>query len=855
MEVFKAFAVMSLVDLISGPLGKMKDALKGVDFASASLGQKFGKLTLAMAPLALAAGVVLGSFGVCTAVAAGFEDQMAKVGAVSRATASEMEALTASARELGATTQFTASQVGEAEMYLAMAGFTAEQNIAALPGVLNLAAATATDLGRASDISSDILSGFGLEAAEMSRVADVLALTCSTANTNLELLGDTMKYVGPVARMAGMSIEETAAMAGLLGNVGIKGSMAGTSLKAMLNKIAAPAGEAQKVLKSLGISVQDSAGNLRSPLVLLGEMSKKLEGMGTAQQIAALKTIVGEEAIAGFAELINQEGVGAISKYVEQLNAAGGTAEEMARRMNDTFAGDGRNMSSAWESLQITIGNLFLPVLRLVVQGITKVLQWFDKLAQSPLGAAVLKIAAGLSTVILAVTAFSAAMWGASIVGPKLAKALAPLRAIVMGISWPVWVVIGALAALYLAYKTNFGGIADTIDGWWNTISLVFNGVREVVASMTGGVGQIRGELGKDIKAAGLLGVVTNISKLFYRAQQFVVGFVAGVKTRLDAVGAVFGRVFDKVGALLKKIGGILSGLLPKFGGGEVTSAASEWEAWGNILGMVAGWLGEALGTALLYIINQISVLIDIVRLVCAIFTGDWAAAGQIFDNILTTMGESILAIADLFGFGGWLRESWQEAMNFISGIDLFESGKAIINTLIDGISSMAGGLVDSVTGVFSSVRDLLPFSDAKTGPFSALTLSGGAIMTTLGQGVESQQGAFVDSVAGAFDLAAGAMDGGLTTTLEAVPVASAAPVTIPSASLTPVPLSAIPEPRAPDAPAGYAKGRGKAGDKQNGGVTNYFSFGDITLPDVKDVEGFVSALQNLISEHDGVPA
>ena len=194
--------------MLSGPLDRIKRAMKGVDLTTAGLGTRMGNLALSMAPAALAAGALLGVFGACVSVAAGFEDQMAKVGAVSRASSEEMAALEKAARDLGATTQFTAVQVGQAEQYLAMAGFSAKENIAALPGVLNLAAATATDLGRAADISSDILSAFGMQAEEMTRVADTLALTCATANVNMELLGDTMKYVAPVARMAGLSLED-----------------------------------------------------------------------------------------------------------------------------------------------------------------------------------------------------------------------------------------------------------------------------------------------------------------------------------------------------------------------------------------------------------------------------------------------------------------------------------------------------------------------------------------------------------------------------------------------------------------------------------------------------------------------
>ncbi|WP_279076856.1 phage tail tape measure protein, partial [Bilophila wadsworthia] len=517
MEVFSVFATLSLVDLISNPLGRVQGAMKSLGLDTSGLGARMGNLALAMTPVALAAGVMLGAFGTCVSTAAGFEDQMAKVGAVSRASAEEMVALEATARELGATTQFTAVQVGEAEQYLAMAGFTAKQNIAALPGVLNLAAATAMDLGRAADISSDILGAFGLQAEEMTRVADTLALTCATANTNMELLGDSMKYVAPVARRAGLSLEETAAMAGLLGNVGIKGSQAGTTLKTMLGKMAAPTKEAQQLFQKLGVTVKDSVGNLRNPVTVLGEMAKSLKNMGTAEQIAAMKAIVGEDAIAGFSELIEKQGIGAIEEYAKQLEAGGGSAAEMAARMNDTLAGSLRGMGSAWESVQISIGKLFIPAVRGAVDGVTVFLRLLDKATQTPFGAALLKIVSAVSMVMVSLTALSAAMWFFSAVGPMIAKALLPLKAAVLGLGAPFWALIAVVGALYLAYKSNFGGIADTLNRWWANTKLVVQGVIAVFQSLKDGSGEIRGELATKIKAAGLVGLVTTVSRIVNR--------------------------------------------------------------------------------------------------------------------------------------------------------------------------------------------------------------------------------------------------------------------------------------------------------------------------------------------------
>lgn len=256
----------------------------------------------------IAAGAAVGgglmSIPVRTAIE--FEQSMLNVKSVINGiTKEEFIALNDEAKRLGAATSFSASEAAEGMKYLAMAGFNTNQIIEAMPGLLDMAKAGVIDLGRASDISSNILSAFGISANEMGRVADTLTMAFTTSNTTLESLGYTMKYVGPIARAAGMSLEEAAAMAGLLGNVGIQGEMAGTQLRAMLNRLAAPVGPAQEKLKELGITVKDSTGNLRPMIELLAEMDSKTANMGNADRLAAFKTIFGEEAVSGLSELIN----------------------------------------------------------------------------------------------------------------------------------------------------------------------------------------------------------------------------------------------------------------------------------------------------------------------------------------------------------------------------------------------------------------------------------------------------------------------------------------------------------------------------------------------------------------------
>lgn len=319
----------------------------------------------------IAAGAAVGglmSIPVRTAIE--FEQSMLNVKSVINGiTEDEFMALNNEAKRLGAATSFSVSEAAEGMKYLAMAGFNTNQIIASMPGLLDMAKAGVIDLGRASDISSNILSAFGISAGEMGRVADTLTMAFTTSNTTLESLGYTMKYVGPVARAAGMSLEEAAAMAGLLGNVGIQGEMAGTQLRAMLNRLAAPVGPAQEKLKELGITVKDSTGNLRPMIELLAEMDSKTANMGNADRLAAFKTIFGEEAVSGLTELINQAGAGGIAKYLDIVKNSSGKASQVAAIQMAGVKGAMDELSSAAEGLSITFANLFLPAIKSIANG------------------------------------------------------------------------------------------------------------------------------------------------------------------------------------------------------------------------------------------------------------------------------------------------------------------------------------------------------------------------------------------------------------------------------------------------------------------------------------------------------
>ncbi|MEK4697775.1 phage tail tape measure protein [Bacillus sp. FSL M8-0063] len=316
-----------------------------------------------------AAGIaVVAAVGVSVKAAANFEQSMAKVKAISGATDTEFKQLESTAKNLGATTQFSASQAADGLAFLSLAGFKAQDSIDAIPSVLNLAAAGAIDLGSAADIASNIMTGFGLTAQDTQHATDVLAKTFTTANTDMNQLGMAMKYVAPVANALGWGIEDAATAIAKMSDAGIQGSQAGTSLRAALLSLANPTGQTEKAFEKLGISVVDANGSFKPLPELIGHISSKMEGMTETQKTVTAAQLVGTEASAGFLALLAQ-GEPALQKYKTTLEESGGTAQRVAEIQQATLLGAWTQLQSASEGLAINIGQQLIPALTSVTLG------------------------------------------------------------------------------------------------------------------------------------------------------------------------------------------------------------------------------------------------------------------------------------------------------------------------------------------------------------------------------------------------------------------------------------------------------------------------------------------------------
>ena len=308
----------------------------------------------AFSAAAVGAGALAAGIGASIKVGSQFESQMSTVEAISGASASEMERLSDAALELGSTTKFTASEVGSAMEYMGMAGWKAEDMLAGIDGVINLAAASGEDLATVSDILTDDLTAFGLSAEDATRMVDVMAAAATNANTNVSMMGETFKYAAPIANTLGFSLEEVAVATGLMANSGIKASQAGTSLRAWMSNMAAPTKQTAEALDELGLSITNEEGEMKSFSEIIDETRAAMQGMTEDEQARYAKLIAGKNAMSGMLAVINATEEDT-RKLTEAIENSAGAAEKMAEIRMDNLEGDVTKFKSALEGLGVSI--------------------------------------------------------------------------------------------------------------------------------------------------------------------------------------------------------------------------------------------------------------------------------------------------------------------------------------------------------------------------------------------------------------------------------------------------------------------------------------------------------------------
>lgn len=331
--------------LDSSGLTKGLNGIKGV--ATKAFGVSAKAVTAVSGALTAGAGAAV-SFGVS------FDAAMSEVAAISGATGEELESLRDKAKEMGANTKFSATEAAEAMNYMAMAGWKTEDMLNGIDGIMNLAAASGEDLATTSDIVTDALTAFGLSAQDSAHFADILATASSNANTNVSMMGETFKYVAPVAGALGFSAEDCATAIGLMANSGIKASQAGTSLRSILSRMSSPTKEVQTAMDKLGISMTDDAGNMKSLNEIMLDLREGFAGLSEAEQAQMASAIGGQEAMSGLLAIVNASDED-FDKLSDAIYSCDGAAAQMADTMQNNLQGDITVLKSALEGLGIEI--------------------------------------------------------------------------------------------------------------------------------------------------------------------------------------------------------------------------------------------------------------------------------------------------------------------------------------------------------------------------------------------------------------------------------------------------------------------------------------------------------------------
>nr|DAR09232.1 MAG TPA: minor tail protein [Caudoviricetes sp.] len=445
--------------------------------------------------------------------AATFEQAMSKVKAITNSSNEDMARLNETAQQLGASTQFSATQAAEAMSYLGMAGWKTDQIIAGMPGMLDLAAASGSDLATVADIVSDDLTAFGMSADQAGHMADVMAAASTNANTNVEMMGMTFKYAGAVAGALGYSLEDVSIATGLMANAGIKADQAGTSLRAIMTRLIDPPKDAATALDALGISAINADGSVKPFRQTIMELREKFKGLSQSEKAQMASSIAGTEAMSGFLAVVNASDSD-FDTLANAIDNADGAFKKMADTMNDNAKGSAIQLESAIDGVSIAIGSIFLPTLAMIAgamaQAVGSVANWAK--GHQELVGIIITATAAIAGLIMAVLAINAAAAGimylknsfllyktvvsdANIVmrlwagATKVAAAAQMAFNAVMSVN-PIILIImailAAVAAFVYFYNTN-EKFRNMVISAWNAIKTTASSVWSAIVAAIGG--------------------------------------------------------------------------------------------------------------------------------------------------------------------------------------------------------------------------------------------------------------------------------------------------------------------------------------------------------------------------------
>lgn len=667
-------------DGIKGAIGQLKvfkdeeantsDKLTGLGNAFTGAGKVLTKnLTV---PL-----VGLGTVAVNTT--ATFDSSMSKVQAISGAVGDDFDRLREKAKEMGAKTKFSASEAADAFTYMAMAGWKTEDMLEGIDGIMSLAAASGEDLALTSDIVTDALTAFGLQAKDSAHFADVLAAASNSANTNVSMLGESFKYVAPVAGALGYTAEDTSIALGLMANSGIKASQAGTALRTMLTNLANPTNDMAWAMETLNVSLTDSRGNMKSLREIMEDLKRGFSTLSEAESAQVAATLAGKEGMSGLLAIVNSSEAD-FNKLAKAIDNADGTAENMANTMLDNLSGQLTILKSSLEGAAIAFGDLLMPLIRDLVGLLQKAVDWVNNLTdeQKETIVRIAEVVAVVGPVLLILGKIAKTIISVINIINTLKKVILVLKPAIAALNAvlaanPIGIIIMAIAALVAAFIYLWNHCESFRQFWidlWEGIKKVFKDVIDWIVNAFNDVvtffSELPGKIGDWLKETG-----ESISKWFSELPENIaywLGYLIGiivtwaVETR-EKITNWFTTTWENITTFLSELPGKV------------------WE-----------WLKETF--------NKIV---------------EWGFSTQTkAKEIISTFINRI--VDGLRSLPGKFKEWFTSAINYLRTLpgQMLQIGKDIFNGLWNGLKSIWNKLTGWIDGVVGKIKSL--FGKAKEG-------------------------------------------------------------------------------------------------------------------------------------------
>ncbi|MCI8483504.1 MAG: phage tail tape measure protein [Lachnospiraceae bacterium] len=667
--------------------------------------------------------------------AADYESAMSNVKAITGATGNDFKQLEQLGMDLGASTAWSAKEVAEAMQYTGMAGWTAADNVNGLKGVLDLASASGTDLARTSDIMTDAISAFGYQASDSAKFADTMTKACTSANVSVETLGESYKYCGAISGTMGYSIEEVTTSLAVMGNMGIKGSQAGTALKNAISNMAAPTSGMKSAMDDLGIRITKQDGSMKSWGEVIQNLQSSFQGLTQDQQAAYAKQLFGKESMAGMLAIINTS----TKKYNELSDAikgSGGAAEEAAKTQLDNLNGQLTLLKSALEGAAITIGNKLTPYLKTAVGWVQKATDWFNGLSSAQVDS-IMKwagIAAAVGPCILVFGKVVTGVGKAVSMFSKITSTIAKFGGILGVITSPAGIVIAVLAAIAAATVLvikNWKSIKPVLmnvkewfmDTFGDTIKQAVSGFKTVMKSV---IPIIKSVIDATAKIAPVvitkcIGAFKKVSPVLKTVGNAIKAVVPIIKTLLANAFSFLGKtvlkIMPSIVTIAKTIGSILVFAIQKVAPVVIKLGSTFTSIFAEIFRTVSGAVKK-----MQPVFQTIGTIVKtVMHIVGSVISITFNTAASVISSVSGNIKEIISGVMKVFDglitfITGIFTANWQQAWEGVKGIfgGIFEALGGLCKVPINAVIGVINNAIRGINNVSVDIPEGIPIVGGK---------------------------------------------------------------------------------------------------------------------------------------------